>query len=271
MPTYITKNRALVEAIKNISGKLSIHYSSSADDWIICLTKNDLRKYIYSYSFDCNSHAAASIANDKSATYDILAQKNIQAVPHWVIKSVLDEKYNLSKVQELLSSSVDIVVKPLHGSRGRSIARFSESIATTKFMNSEDETLWAVSPHIVIEYELRIVVYDEEILMVYKKFEPLTINNLKMFNLNLGAKASLEDTSNIPETIKTMAAQAAKAINLTFCAVDIVKEVGKGFMVLEINSGFSLEHFAQMDPANRRKVILLYETVVKRMFTSRDD
>jgi glutathione synthase/RimK-type ligase-like ATP-grasp enzyme len=84
----------------------------------------------------------------------------------------------------------------------------------------------------------------------------------------LGAKSKTLDVQELSDDIKRIAVDSMRSIGLTFGAVDIVEDETDKIKTLEINSGFSLEHYAATDDANRQQVVALYEHVIRTMFDS---
>lgn len=265
MTTFIVENRAIVEAANIVSRRHSIEYVATDDEWVVRLQDKNKRYHIYAYNIDSNDFASASIASDKAATYAILKLDDVKAVPHHVLKSVVTEQLNAERIAELLQHG-DIVVKPLHGTKGRSICKITTVTDAISFMGQEDETLWVAAPYLEIDHEIRTVVYDGAVVLAYRKYDPVMKNGVKMFNASLGAKTSSLHIDELPEEVRSLAVNAATSTNLRLCAVDIIVEPDGSTSVLEINSGFSLERFALTNPDNRRKVVAMYVKVLEDVF-----
>lgn len=80
---------------------------------------------------------------------------------------------------------------------------------------------------------------------------------------NLGEGAQAEIIENL--AIKQLAIQAARAINIRFCSVDIIETTSGAFYVLEINSGVMIEHFLNSNPQEYHRIKSIYEKAVLRM------
>ena len=64
----------------------------------------------------------------------------------------------------------------------------------------------------------------------------------------------------------TMAIKAANAIGVNFAAIDIITDQNGNQSVLEINSNFSLQHFAYMNEQNKKAVMQMYDRLVAELF-----
>jgi len=265
-PDVVTKNRALVQAVILAGKKLGIKTELLEHDWLIRLTKGNHSHLVYAYSFDCNTHAAASIAGDKVMTYRLLDEANLQAVPHFLLNSLVNPSIELKELSRLYAEHAELVIKPVRGSRGEYITKTSSPGAAVQHTNISHPQFWAASPFIDIDYELRVVVLAGEVKLAYRKYDAPVIDGLKMFNLRLGAKVEGIAIASLDEAVKTLAIKAMWAIGLNLGAVDIVFKQDGTMAVLEINGGFSLEHYASISDENRNEVINFYETVVEKMF-----
>lgn len=267
MTSRITHNRALIEALQNAHLKSSIEFKLFSDDWLIKLDKDDQTRFIFGYAFDINSQASAVIAADKVACYLLLADGKLAAVPHYLLSTVVKPEIDRDYLETLFKANSSLVLKPTDGSRGDLVIKVGDPDELLKHtvMNTRIDS-WTVSPHIEIKKEIRLVVLNGVVQLAYEKFDPPSINGLKMFNLNLGASVVGINIKNISEDVTALARDAIKSIGLTLGAVDVVFDADNAPSILEINSGFSLEHFALNSEANRAEVVAFYELVISQLF-----
>lgn len=268
MPSYITQNRALTEGIRSAASRLGLTCDFFSDEWMVRLSSADQTRFVFAYGFDCNGQAAATIASDKVATFDLLQDRGVAAVPHYLIKSGINLDPDMKLVGSLLAEHGSLVIKPLSSSRGQAVRLCRTLEEASEAMSVPGMKGWAASPLISIQKERRLVVYDGQVRLGYEKTSPIVQDGVPMFNLNLGAQARTLALDEISEANKDMAVRAMQAIGLTLGAVDIAFDEAGNAQVLEINSGFSLEHFAHMSSENREAVVSFYEGVVEGMFTS---
>lgn len=263
----IIENRTILEAVHNLQQRGLLAYSSFSDGWIIRLEHAGTTRFIHGYTFGLNTQASASIANDKVATYQLLASHNIPAVRHTLLTSAFAPMPDPAALQDLFANSQQ-VIKPTYGSRGRDVTKCDDPAQATGLIQLHPSVpSWSASPFIDIQNELRLVALDNSIGLAYEKLNPPVINGLKMFNLNLGATASRLDPHAIDHAIREMALDAMRAIGLTLGAVDIVIDDQNNPLILEINSGFSIDHYANLAPSNRQEVVAFYEAVILSSFS----
>jgi glutathione synthase/RimK-type ligase-like ATP-grasp enzyme len=270
MSSYITENRAVLEAVHRACDKYSIQCDTFSGDWLLRLRRDGQTQFIFAYNFGCNSQASDNIARDKVATYQLLADNAIPAVPHYLIKSVVDAHVNKPLLDTLFDTNASLVIKRLDGSRGEAISKADSVRAVQRFIDGQNTSSWSASPCLDITREIRVVVFEDKVQLAYEKLEPKVINGLKMYNLNLGAQARKLPVQDIGAETQKVAVQAMQSIGLRMGAVDVITDNEGQLQVLEINSGFSLEHYAALQAENREEVIAFYEQVIVSLFPSAD-
>lgn len=251
-------DRLLVKLMREVCEQKGIVVRTWSDDWILELSKNGQVHRAIGYRFDLNSSAASQIAQDKAATYTILAANDIPAVRHEVVRRQISEA-QLAMMQDW----GDVIIKPLTGSGGYSVRLFSDVGQLSHFVRSSAIPAWAVAPLVPIDNETRIILLDGEVMLAYAK-QPIEVNGIKMFNLGLGGNAI--NTEPAPEEI-AIAKQAQVAIGLRLCAVDIVSGENLPYQVLEVNDAFGMEHYARVSEQNKDRTRGIYDAIVDRMFS----
>lgn len=270
---YVTKNRVLIEAAKRISQEQGLSYEEFSDGWVVRLRKSanggeaaDKIAYIFGYYIDCNAQAASMIASDKVATYSLLVDAKLAVVPHFLLRSHIMSDLDSQLLHKLFAEHHDMVIKPLKGMRGIDVVRYDDPEAAEAYIRASSEKSWAISPYIDIRREIRIVVFRGEAMIAYEKTGPQVINGLAMYNLEHGAQPQDIELAVLPEDWQLLACGAMEAIGLAFGAVDIVIDADGKVRVLEINSGFSLEHYAQSAAHRRQQALDVYLRVFGSMF-----
>ena len=196
----------------------------------------------------------------------MLSNSNVNTVPHYLLSSVMEREVHENSLNEHFKNYSELVLKPTRGSRGEGIARVSNSKDSLNHINNNFYVSWAASPFINIQREIRLVILEQSILIAYEKYDPVIINGLKMYNLNLGAKAKKISLNDVDNSHIELAKNAMKTIGLKLGAVDIIVNEQDDASVLEINSAFSLEHFALSTPEDRLTVLNFYEDVIEHLF-----
>lgn len=254
------RDRTIVKIIRELCQEKNIDLQSYSYDWIFSLRKDGLIKHVYGYRFDLNNTAAGFISQDKVATYQILTDSGVPAVPHTLVSS--HQRYYDEIWTKDAHTWQHFLLKPTNGAGGRNIFLFDNIDTTNNFIHKHKHEVWAVSPFLSIIKETRVVLLDDEVLLAFEKTSPVTVHGVPMFNLRLGAKAVNIDPSE--EYIK-LARQARRAVGLRFAAIDIVELASGELLVLETNDGFSLEHYCLQEPGNIDKARDVYSAAIDAM------
>lgn len=252
--------RQMVRIIKELCQEKNIRFEAFSDDWILRLTKNDNSHYVYGYHFGLNNGASVEISNDKVATYQLLDTAHIPAVPHLLASTRATQHDSWSSHASEWES---FLIKPTHGGGGRGIRLFDTIESAKSVMNELAEQDWCVSPFLAINKETRLVMLDGAVVLAFEKQGPVLQDGVPMFNLRLGAKAVNCEPS---EEIVALAKNTQKTLGLRLTAVDIVELENGESLVLEVNDGFSLEHYMKHDATNQHNARRVYEAITTKLF-----
>ncbi len=257
-------DRKMERMIATICEQRGIAYRALSGGWVQLLEYRGKRAEICGYIFGMNNAGAVAIAHDKVATSEVLAAKNIPHVPHTLLRKGGDG--TIQQYGEAITGPV--VVKPAQGtSGGYGVRRFADSMAAEAWLKSTDELAWAVSPFLDIDHEVRYCICDGELLLVYKKL-PVTIDNLKMFNLGLGATP----VSYQPHAKEIdLACSALDALHLRSGTVDIVTTVDGAILVMEVNAGCMLENYLRVSAEHEQQAYEVYEKLITAMLDKEKD
>ena len=249
---YIT-HRLIVGIIKDICDERGITFSSLSDDWVLELRKDGKTKRIVGYSFSLNDSVSALIAKDKVATHLLLNNAGIPSVPHFLLRPKVPDSQ-----KKAIQDFGKIVVKPLDGTGGHGVKLLNSPEEAVAWVESTEITAWAASPLIDIKREMRFVLLDGSPLIVYEK-QAVVVDGLKMFNLGKGATpANITPSSDLLR----LAADAQAALGLRLSAVDIIETSDGVNAVLEINSGFMMEHYMRTSDENYKNVVEAYNKII---------
>lgn len=246
--------------------KLNIKYTYFSDVRLVRLQKDSKTRFIFGYCFDINPEAAAELANDKAAMYEVMVDSGIAAIPHYLLSNVIKPTVALSDLVNLFEKHKSLVIKPNNGNKGEMIAKFDHPEQALKYIEDNPKMSWCASQYIDIAREVRIVVLNGTARLACEKVKPKMINGLEMHNLTLGATAKGLKLSDIDNSVIKLAEQSVKAIGLNMGAVDIVLNHDGNPYVLEINDGFSLERFASSSNEARVEVVSYYEQAIAELF-----
>lgn len=189
----LNSQRIFVHAIKTYCAEHGVTVDVRADGWLIVMQDGIRRKLAFAYDLGLNSAVAHRIANDKSATSDVLALSGIACVPHTLVlnpelSAFVPPRGSWEMMLELLLQSPDgLVVKPNEGTSGKSVfwvtTKSALELAVKRIFSAH--TALAVSLYLAIEDEVRVVVLDGHPLVVYAKSRAEVVGDGKRSLLSL--------------------------------------------------------------------------------------
>ncbi len=256
------------EILSELCAELGIKCVNLSDNWVHILTYKDKTRFIISARFDLNNSASASIADDKVATYSVLNEAKIPAIPHFLVMNTGFSHGRPFTDLNLLKnpySSFPVVVKPYRGNSGRSVTlcKNQTEINNVAMKLIESEGAACLSPFVDSTYEYRAFFLDGEILYIYRKTRP---EGSFRHNLSGGAHPELIDQkSKLYNSLSNLASAAGKALGLRFATVDML-ETADGPKVLEINQGVCAGIFAKKVPNGKEIAKDIYRQALQKLF-----
>lgn len=264
--SFFAGERPIIEAVRTLDSVHGIAYQFFSDDWTVKLTYGDKIKFITGYGLDFNTQAAAQNAKDKVVAYQLMADNDLPAIPHILLSHMLQPQVDAQLLGKLIASYQNLVIKPTQGGGGRMVARFNNVTDVLEFAKSHEVPSWCAAPFVDIRSEMRLVIFNESVILAFVKTEPAIQKNLAMFNLSMGAKPSVVEANNIPSDLKQLAITATKTLGLKLAAIDIAFNLSGQPSILEVNASFSLDHFSASSPANHDLAIKLYQDLIVKLF-----
>ncbi len=258
--------RIFVAAIRHYCAHHDIPLELRADGWLVAMGAGPQRRFAFGYDIGLNSAIAHRLANDKSATSEVLALSDVPCIPHQLFLNpnlgarVVGPGWRDAMRALLAQNPQGVVVKPNEGTAGRSVFRAT----TEKELEHAIGEVFAmslglvISPYVEIEEEVRVILLDGSPLVVYSKQRGSDWRH----NLDLGARPLLLDGGEIHAACARMAADAARAIGIRFASIDLVRVDG-AWRVLEINSGVMMETLGKLYP---ELVQATYDAALDRVF-----
>lgn len=169
--------RMLVDCLKRYGASWGVEVQFHSHDWIAVLSKGTRRHLVFGYDLGLNGSAAAKIANDKGATFDVLRAAGLAAVEHRVFlhPRFLDFVPVDGNWTRLLAAfeafGHDAVLKDNEGTGGMEVFRVRnrtelEQRALGLFQIARS---LAISPFLPIRDETRLVMIDGECVLAYAK------------------------------------------------------------------------------------------------------
>lgn len=249
-------DRWMVGIIEDICRERGIVCTSYSDDWVLELTKGDIKTRVFGYKFDLNDAATTAIAGDKVATYQLLQANDVPAVDHRLVRTKASENSGWE------TGLNRVVVKPLEGTSGHGISMLDSPESVPAYIEEHPSiAAWAVAPYEEIQTERRFIMLDGEILCQYEKI-PVEINSLRMFNLGLGAIAKHSEAASDELRLAT---HALEVTGLRLAAVDVIKTPA-GYKILEVNDGIMMENYMRQSPLNKEEATKVYTAIIDALF-----
>jgi glutathione synthase/RimK-type ligase-like ATP-grasp enzyme len=258
--------RIFVDAICKYCASHGIACEVKSEGWLVVMQRGSQRRFAFGYDIGLNSAMAHRIANDKSATAEVLQLSGIACIPHTMFLSPKLSKHaapdaSSEAMRKLLRDHPDgLVVKPNEGTSGRFVFRAASEEELARAANTifSSHLSLAISPFVEIAEEVRVILLDEVPLVVYSKQRGLDWRH----NLDFGARPVLLESGDAREACIQIATKAAHAIGIRFASIDIVRVEGS-WRVLEINSGVMMETLGKLHP---ELVYAAYHAALDKVF-----
>ncbi|WP_433271714.1 ATP-grasp domain-containing protein [Actinosynnema sp. CS-041913] len=253
-----TGTRHFVAQVEQAAAEAGAKVRWHSDHWLAELVADDRRALVIGQVFPVNNAASAQVATDKVATCVLLGDAGLPAVPHHLLRFA-----GLADPVALTRSLVGLpaVLKPHRESSGVDVLRARDDEEARRVLDhlAGRYRAIAVSPFLAIEDEFRVVVLDREVLLVYRK---AIAPGEWRHNLKFGAHPELDVTPTTAAPLEALALDAMRVLDLRFASVDVALVAGRP-MVLEVNSGVTLEHFSQAGERHHAIATDVYRAAVR--------
>jgi glutathione synthase/RimK-type ligase-like ATP-grasp enzyme len=259
--TTATRRRAFVDQISLACAEVGATVNWHSDDWVAEITYPPRRVLVIGQVFPLNNAAASHVANDKVAAYQLLAASGVPAVPHHLLRYPMAPEAMLTRALDACGG-VPLVVKPHRESSGHDVRRASDQ-AELRYLLDYYATRYravAVSPWQNVLDEYRVVVLDGAPLLAYRK--DLAEGPEWRHNLQFGARPELDVEPALRTLLEGMARDAMGALDLRFASVDVIRLADR-LLVLEVNSGVTLEHFGHTSEQHRQLADDVYRAAIR--------
>lgn len=255
--------KRFIQFVNNACAELGITITWLSGSWIARLQKDNTVTYIYGYNFPLNNAVAAGIMRDKTATYEVLAQQGIPAVPHFLLRREgIPDNVDLADLA-LKLAPLPLVVKPsIGGSGGRHVFKCETLAELQEALHkvTEGNKTIAVGPLVDVTREFRVVVLDGTVKVMFEKQRQ---EGAWHHNLRLGAEPQEVTDKKIAAQLSKFALRVMEVLGARLAAVDIV-ETPQGLAVMEVNSGIMLGHFSEHSPANHAVAANVYKEIITK-------
>jgi D-alanine-D-alanine ligase-like ATP-grasp enzyme len=175
-----SNQRVFVRAVQKYCAEHGIAVETRSQGWLMVMRKGPRRHLVHGYDVGLNSAVTHRIASDKAATAEVLEMNGIACVPHafFPCPALSDYVPHLGTWEAMLGHLAQhpdgIVVKPNEGTSGRLVFKVRDRPALERAV-SEIFSLnlnLAISPHLEIENEVRVILVDDLPVIVYGKSRP---------------------------------------------------------------------------------------------------
>lgn len=264
-----SSERIFVQAIRSYGARHGIDVDVRSGGWLIAMRRGEIRRFAFGYDIGLNSAIAHRLANDKSATSEVLSLAGVPCIPHHLFlnpklgRHVVGPAWRDALLALLHAHPQGVVVKPNEGTSGRSVFKVTTAAELEHAVSEvfSMSTGLVISPYVAIEDEVRVILLDDGPLVVYSKQR----GNDWRHNLDAGARPVLLEDGEVRGACVKLAVDAARAIGIVFASIDVVRVDGT-WRVLEINSGVMMEALAKLHP---ELVQATYDKALDRVFGER--
>ena len=288
--------------IKEIGEELDIKVTLLSDNWTKVLEKDNQIHYITGYQFDLNNHGIGNIMDDKGLFYDLLKYKSIPVIEQKIIFSDYNKDDVLNYFH---LHNDEIIVKGNVGNAGKEVFKINDEKELFKIIDKLflKEYSLSLCPYYHIKNEYRVIVLNNQVRLIFGKEKPTIVgdgistvkelainynNYYKMhqdsiknsdyipklnekielsykFNLSQGAKSFTDIPIQLKSEIIDLALLVARKLNITFASIDIINTIDNKLLVLEANSGVTLNKF-MIQNNSYDLVYNIYLDAIKTMF-----
>lgn len=197
----------------------------------------------------------------------------------------------------------NIVIKPNKGSMGIGVYHItnkSDLLEKVKLLLTTNYSI-SICPFYHIKNEYRVVILDNEIKLMFKKINPVIIGDGKRtlkelllkfnrqyykdkeipeivldkgkvytydfkFNLSRGSIASTDIEPRLKEKIAKLALNVTKKVGITFASIDIIETEDNKLLVMEANSGVTINKVTNFMPNGRNVAKEIYKEAILKLF-----
>ncbi len=288
--------------IYEICREKGISFSLVSKDWIMILEKDHKVRYLCGYKFGLNDHAIGNVCDDKYALYEVLNHFSIPVSEYKIVFSDYDKRDVLQYFQK---NHHDIVVKVNDGTCGNGVFHVTEEERLFSLLDELLIQHYSVSlsPFYAIRNEYRFIVLDHKIELCYGKKRAIVVGDGKrslyellcefnpsyftsspnpfsrvldegevysyswQHNLSKGAIPFVISQNHLQGKLKDLALEVSRKLNLRFASIDLIECEDGSIMVLEVNSGVMIQHFAEEVENGEEIAKKVYSKAIDLMFS----
>lgn len=180
MSSSPASERPLLRILRRVGASMGITIHPIGGGWMAELRMGEERRMLHGYQLELNSAAAAGIATDKAAAFEVLSAHGVKAVRHEVflhprLTGYAPEGGSWRGMLELFEElGRDAVVKDNMGTGGVGVfrARSERSLEACTYRLFQRVHGLAMCPFLEIEREVRVLLLDGRPLLAIEKQRP---------------------------------------------------------------------------------------------------
>jgi len=169
--------RIFVRAIRQYCARHDIAVDVREEGWLIAMRRDARHHFAFGYDIGINSAIAHRLANDKSATADVLALSGVPCIPHRIfLNPKMGEHIVASNSRDMMQNLLEqnlqgVVAKPNEGTAGRFVFKAENRRELERAVGEIFSAYLAltIAPYVDIEEEVRVVLLDGAPMVVYSK------------------------------------------------------------------------------------------------------
>ncbi len=214
----------------------------------------------YNESFIEAGVLAKKFLDDKKTVVDEVIGKGFIPGKTFEASRLIKNKLRHPKTLQCINSSIctsvlkkisfPIIVKPVHGQKGKDMHKF-KNIKEAEVFLKKNPTGYLIQEYCKIDGDIRVFVVGNKVLGAIKRF---VIDGDFRSNASLGAKAKKYP---VDKELRRLSVSAAKIMKYEIAGVDIIKYEGKYF-ILEVNFAPQWQKFKEITGINPAKDIINY-------------
>lgn len=165
---------------------------------------------------------------DKAMTSFLLRTHGVATPATWVCESRLQAEHIR---QIAVENNLQLVIKPLFGSQGKGVRKLPDNEALPVPMQQFVDGVYYFQQLIEtadVSHDYRVFVVGNKVISAMKRTGASWISNV--------ASGGSCEAIQPNEAMVQLALQAAKAVDIDYCGVDIIQAVSGEYYVLEVNS-----------------------------------
>lgn len=259
-----------VAHITNAAVALGADVAWLSNNYIALVMNGQNTAAIVGYHFPINDAAAAVLADDKSASVEVLSCFGIPHVPHILLRFKSRKRLDQEADRVVRLLGFPLVVKPYRGTGGKDVTRVDSQdalVAALIALRARHQAL-TICPWVDIEHEYRVVMLDDQEQLIFEKSRAAARGTYRTphrewrHNLKYGSTPAIQVDPGLCGSLAEIARLATRALGLRFASVDIAA-AGSRIAVLEINSGVCLERFSSFSAEHFERAGVVYSRALR--------